>query len=272
MAVWRRVSSHLGTAFSPAQGRAWRDPPCARHYRFVTWHRSRARREPDPDGPPQPGLTIEFPDDDEPADGGGRAADGTEILGGGSGIEAWAPVRRLTRLRSRAGAQLAAHWRPAAVIGCVVLLIGAAAVIVRQVDAARQRDRDRFTVTATAAAYVPSATFSGLSLKLTLVDRGPAPVSVSGLAIIQPGLAMTYAQAPVSLKVDDPTTITMPAVYKCSPWYGPVSQTVSMYVTDPRGVISLVSLQVPPQTGPDPSNGWFALRNVLCDTPMGIQH
>lgn len=239
----------------------------------MTWHRSKARRrEPEPHGPPQPGLTIEFPDDDEPAEGGGAAAVHTEILGGGSGIEAWPPVRRLARLGSQVGAYLAAHWRAAAVIGCVVLLIGAAGTIARQVGLARQRARDGFTVAATSAAYVPSASFSGLSLKLTLVDRGPASVSVSSLAIIQPGLVVTYVQAPVRLKVDDPTTIMMSAVYKCSPWYGPLSRTVSMYVTDPRGVISLLSLPMPLQAGPDPWSGWRALRNVLCNSPMGIQH
>lgn len=262
-------------AMAPRQpaGRAWRNPSSARHYQFVTWRHAGARRRgAEPQSPPEPELTIEFPDDDDSADQSGAAVVDTEVLGSETGIEAWPPVRWLAQLKLRTGAYLSTHWRTAVLLGCVVALIGALGAIVWQVSLAQQRARDRFTVTATAAAYVKSATFSGLSLNLTLLNRGPAPVTVSGLAIIQPGLTVTYAQAPVPLRVGAPTTITMPAVYKCSPWYGPISQTVTMYATDPHGTISLLSVQVPQQTGPNPSNGWFALRNVLCDTPMGIQH
>ena len=239
----------------------------------MTWYRAGARRPgPDPRSAPQPGLTIEFPDDDEPAGGGGGASFETELLDSDVGAEPWPPARWLMQFRQRTVAYVSTHRRAALAISCVVVLIVAAGAIAWQVGQAQQRGRDRFTLTATSAAYIRTTTFSGLSLSLTLLDRGPAPVSVSALALIQPGLSVTYAKAPIPLKVGEPTTITMPAVYKCSPWFGPAAQTVTMYATDVHGTISLLSLTIPQQTGPNPSNGWLALRYELCDTPMGIQH
>ena len=145
---------------------------CYGHYRNVAWLRGR-------DDERQSGFSIEFEDEDEGLDAAawdealqtGEAA-GAEVVRGHGGS-------RWTRMPRR--------YRVALAAGALALVAGSVAGV-QGVRAARERARDRFALAVVGDHYQPVVFSYGLNMSLTLVDNGPAPVTVEFLQVSQPGL------------------------------------------------------------------------------------
>jgi len=172
---------------------------CYGHYRNVAWLRGR-------DDERQSGFSIEFEDEDEGLDAAawdealqsGEAA-GAEVVRGHGGSR-WARMPR--------------RYRVALAAGALALVAGSVAGV-QGVRAARERARDRYALAVVGDHYQPVVFSYGLNMSLTLVDNGPAPVTVEFLQVSQPGLSLDFYPVSVPLPVGTPTTLALYGVFDC---------------------------------------------------------
>lgn len=159
----------------------------------------------------RPGFSIEFENEDEFEDEGlgatawdealqrGDTA-GTEVVRGSGGS-------RWTRMPRR--------YRMGLVAGMLALTAGSVAAE-QGVRAAQERARDRYTLAVVGDHYQPVIFSYGLNMSLTLVDNGPAPVTVEFLQVSQPGLSLDFYPVRVPLPVGTPTTLALNGVFDCA--------------------------------------------------------
>ncbi|WP_034262548.1 hypothetical protein [Actinospica robiniae] len=154
----------------------------------------------------QPGFSIEFEDEDEGLDAAawdealqsGEAA-GAEVVRGHR-MSRWARMPRRARVGLAAG----------------VLALAAGSVALEQgVRSAQERARDRYSLAVVGDHYQPVIFSYGLNMSLTLVDNGPAPVTVEFLQVSQPGLSLDFYPVNVPLPVGKPTTLALNGVFDC---------------------------------------------------------
>ena len=211
------------------------------HYQEVAWRRGERERGEDDR---YPGLFIELDDDGEEDGPGGAAA--SELI-------STRPASRWSRIPLR--------YRVAASIALIVLVVGSVAGV-RLDRTVRQSERERFTLAVVDDRYQPTLFEVGLNMALTLVDNGPAPVTVEFLQVSQPGLSLAFYPVEVPLTVGKPTALTLVGVFGCQDATAPGSSTVQVTVSGRSGAISSVVLGL--KAGSAPPKGWQDQRSAFC--------
>jgi hypothetical protein len=146
-----------------------------------------------------------------------------------------------------------------------VLVLAAGSVAAVQWDrAARRRAAEAFTLAVVDDRYQPAISEVGLDLGLTLVDRGPAQVTVVFLQVSQPGLKLAFYPVQVPLPVGKPTALTLVGVFDCQGTTSGHASTVEVTVDGQTG-ISSVDLALEP--GSVPPDGWRQQRSAFCSAP-----
>ena len=224
------------------------------HYQEVAWRRgARERGEDDP----YPGLSVEFDDDAEEERAGSEAAAGE----GAPGRTA-APELIATRAASR-WSRIPVRYRVTASIAVLVLVVGS--VVGFRLDrAARQRAGERFTLAVVDDRYQPTISEVGLNMALTLVNNGPARVTVEFLQVRQPGLSLAFYPVEVTLPVGTPTALTLVGVFDCRGATTPGTSTVEVTVVGQGSGTSSVVLGLKADSGSVPPKGWQNQRSVFC--------
>ena len=213
------------------------------HYQGVAWKRGeRDRGEDDQDS----GLFIEFDDDAEDAVGPKAAVEAAE----------WVSTRPASRW-----SRIPLRYRVAAGIAAFALVAGSV-VGIRLERAAQERAREAFTLAVVDDRYQPAITEVGLDMALTLVDNGPAPVTVEFLQVRQPGLSLAFYPVRIPLQVGKPAGLTLVGVFDCQGATAPGASTVEVTVAGRAGTSSVVlglkkASSVPPE-------GWQNQRSVFC--------
>jgi len=224
------------------------------HYQEVAWRRGERERE---DDDQYPGLSVEF-DDDAEEDPGSRAAAGTGDPGGAAAPEpdlelvSSQPASRWSRIPVR--------YRVIAVTA-VLVLAGGSVAGVRLDRAARQRDREKFTLAVVDDRYQPAISEVGLNMALTLVNHGPALVTVVFLQVSQPGLSLAFYPVEILLPVGTPTAFTLVGVFDCKGTTAPDASTVEVTVAAESGTSSVVLAL---KAGSVPPKGWQDQRSTFC--------
>ena len=212
------------------------------HYQEVAWRRGERERGGDDQFP---GLSVEFDDDVEVEEGAESEAAASELV-------ATRPVSRWSRIPAR--------YRVTAAVTVLALVIGSV-VAVRLDRAARQRARERFTLAVVDDRFQPAISEVGLNMALTLVNHGPAPVTVVFLQVSQPGLSLAFYPVEVPLRVGTPTALTLVGVFDCQTATVPTASTVEVTVTGQSGTSSVV---LGLKAGSAPPKGWQNQRSVFC--------
>jgi hypothetical protein len=220
------------------------------HYQEVTWRRG--ARDPGEDDQ-YPGLSVEF-DDDAEEDAGSKAVAEADALGG-----AVAPELISTRPASR-WSRLPLRYRVTGAIAVLALVVGSVTAV-RLDRAAQRRARERFTLAVVNDRYEPAISEVGLDMALTLVNNGPAPVTVEFLQVSQPGLSLAFYPVEVPLRVGTPTAFTLVGVFGCQGAATSGAGTVEVTVAGQSGTSSVV-LGLKP--GAVPPKGWQDQRSVFC--------
>jgi hypothetical protein len=210
------------------------------HYQEVAWRRG--EREPGQDDQ-YPGLSIEFDDEAEEDPESEAAAD----------LISTRPPSRWSRIPVR--------YRVTAAITAVVLVVGSVTAD-RLERSAQQRAREQFSLAVVDDRYQPTLFEVGLNMALTLVDNGPAPVTVEFLQVSQPGLSLAFYPVEVPLAVGKPTALTLVGVFGCQDATAPGASTVQVTVTGRSGAISSVVLGL--KAGSAPPKGWQNQRSAFC--------
>jgi hypothetical protein len=224
------------------------------HYQEVEWRRG--AREPGQDDQ-YPGLSIEF-DDDAEEDPGSEESAGTDGLGAASAPSAAELIA--TRPASR-WSRIPVRYRVSAAVAALVLVAGS--VTADRLDrSAQQRARDRFSLAVVDDSYQPTLFEVGLNMALTLVDNGPAPVTVEFLQVRQPGLSLAFYPVEVPLAVGKPTALTLVGVFGCDHPTAPGASTVEVTVAGRSGATSSVVLGL--KAGSAPPKGWQSQRSAFC--------
>lgn len=165
----------------------------------MTWFRGADEDRPS-------GFSIEFEDEDEGLD----AAAWDEAFENGEAAGA-----EVVRVRGGSRwARLPRRHRVGLVTGALALTAGSVAAA-QGISAARERARDRYTLAVVDDHYQPVIFSYGLNMSLTLVDNGPAPVTVEFLQVSQPGLSLDFYPVSVPLPVGTPTTLALDGVFDC---------------------------------------------------------
>jgi hypothetical protein len=225
------------------------------HYQEVAWRRG--AREPGEDDQ-YPGLSIEF-DDDAEEDPGSEAEALAAAGAGAAGVASSADLVS-TRPASR-WSRIPVRYRVTATVTALVLVVGA--VTADRLDrSAQQRARERFSLAVVDDRYQPTLFEVGLNMALTLVDNGPAPVTVEFLQVRQPGLSLAFYPVEVPLAVGKPTAFTLVGVFGCDRTTAPGASTVEVTVTGRSGTTSSVVLGL--KAGSVPPKGWQDQRSVFC--------
>jgi hypothetical protein len=194
----------------------------------------------------QPGLSvesIEFEDEDPETD-----ARPSDVVSG-------RPASRWSRIPLR--------YRATAVTAALVLAVGSVAAV-RLHREAQRRSAEQFTLAVVADRYQPAISEVGLDLGLTLVNHGPALVTVVFLQVSQPGLGLAFYPVAVPLPVGKPTALTLVGVFDCHDTTVAHLSTVDVTVNGPTG-ISSVTLGLRP--GSVPPSGWQDQRTTFCSSP-----
>jgi len=224
------------------------------HYQDVAWRRGERARGPDE----QPaGLFVEF--DDEPEEGAAGASadgapDGTDGFDGPASQEVVSgrPASRWSRIPVR--------YR--VTVAVAVLALAAGSVTAVRLDrAAQQRARERFTLDVVSDSYVPAISEVGLNLGITLVNHGPALVTVVFLQVSQPGLRLAFYPVEIPLPVGAPTPFTLVGVFDCRGATASGRSTVEVTVSGESGTKSVV---LPLKAGSVPPDGWQRQRSAFC--------
>lgn len=216
------------------------------HDEHVAWKRGGYARDEDDE---YAGFHIEF--DDEVTEielAGAEAGDAADVVAG-------RPASRWSRIPLR--------YRATAVAAALVLVGGSVAAV--QLDsAARQRARGRFTLAVVEDRYLPLISQVGLDLALTLVNHGPAQVTVVFFEASQPGLRLDFYPVKVPLPVGKPYAFHLVGVFDCQGATTAQASTVEVTVSGQSG-ISSVTLGLKP--GSAPPTGWQSQRSVFCASP-----
>lgn len=210
----------------------------------MAWGRRGGRARPE-DGE-QPGLSVEsleFDDDDPEAE----PDTGSDTLSG-------RPVSRWSRIPLR--------YRVTAATTAAVLAVGAVAAV-RLDRAARRRSAEEFTLAVVADRYQPAISEVGLDMGLTLVNHGPALVTVVFLEVSQPGLGLAFYPVAVPLPVGKPVALTLIGVFDCQDTTVAHASTAEVTVNGPTG-ISSVTLGLEPDSVPP--KGWQDQRSIFCSS------
>jgi len=109
--------------------------------------------------------------------------------------------------------------------------------------------------------YQPAISQVGLNLSLTLVNQGPALVTVVFLQVSQPGLRLAFYPVMVALPVSKPFAFTLVGVFDCQGAATADASTVVVTVSSQTG-ISSVTLGLKP--GSVPPKGWQDQRSAFC--------
>ena len=156
------------------------------------------------------------------------------------------------------------RYRATAVGAALVLAVGSVAAV-RLDRAARQRAAEAFSLAVVADRYQPGISEVGLDLGLTLVNHGPAVVTVVFLQVSQPGLRLAFYPVGVPLAVGKPTALTLVGVFDCSgATTATRTSTVEVTVRGQTG-ISSVTLGLEPDSVPP--RGWQDQRSTFCASP-----
>jgi hypothetical protein len=226
------------------------------HYQEVA--RKRGERERDEDDQ-YSGLSIEFDDDIEEGLGDGA---GSEAASGAVGPVRTAATELIATRPASRWSRIPVRYRVTAVLAALVLVTGSV-VAVQLARAAGRRARERFTLAVVDDRYQPSISQVGLNMALTLVDNGPAPVTVVFLQVSQPGLSLAFYPVKIALTVGKPTPFTLVGVFDCQRTTPPGGSTVEVTVSGQNG-ISSVDLGL--KAGSVPPKGWQNQRSTFCAT------
>lgn len=206
--------------------------------------------------------SIEFFDDDDPepepdtAEAGGSAGRGSE-----SNSDA-PPVEMVAGRPPSPWSRIPFRYRVTAIATALVLAVGSVATV--QLDqAARRRSAERFTLGVVDDRYQSAISQVGLDLGLTLVNHGPALVTVVFLQVSQPGLNLDFYPVKVSLPVGKPTALTLVGVFDCQGPTAAHANTVEVTVSGQSG-ISSVTLKLKPDAVPP--EGWQDQRTEFCSS------
>jgi hypothetical protein len=209
------------------------------HHSEVAFTRGRKAR----DGDEQPsGLFIEFDDAEDDAE------DGTQ------------PVEEVSGRAATRWSRIPVRYRVTAALAVLALALGSVAAV-RWDRAARQRARERFTLDVVTDRYVPAISSVGLNLGITLVNHGPALVTVVFMQVSQPGLRLAFYPVQVALPVGTPTAFTLVGVFDCRGGAATDASTVEVTVSAQTGT-STVTL--PLKAGSVPPDGWQRQRSAFC--------
>lgn len=214
-------------------------------------------------------MFIEFDDDGTELDLG-EASSATEPGDGPDGAVSSETV--YSRPASR-WSRIPLRHRVTAVTAALVLIAGTVTAV--QLDrAARQRASERFALSVLDDRYNPAISEVGLNLGLTLVNHGPAPVTVMFLQVSQPGLHLDFYPVNVPLPAGKLFAFTLVGVFDCQSTAN--SDTVTT-TTDTTATASTVEVTVKGETGissvkldlkpgSTPPNGWQNQRSLFCAT------
>lgn len=251
----------------------------------MKWRRGRGSE--DGDAPGAAHFEIEFDDADTAAD---QATEHAPTAGPGEArSEGTAPGSADGRVAKTAAVVADAHsdsdevwsrelpgwlrltWRRAAVLGAVAVLVAGSIIGTGQVRAVQQRDRERYTVVLVSGKYVPGAAFPALNYDVTLLDQGPAAITVLTLEVFAPGLFDAYAWQVSGLPVGKPTKVALQGFYVCVGQDTKDADSVIMSVTGPSGAPDSLTLNSM-LTGPGPSPSWLDQRAQLCGGSPLVKH
>jgi len=240
------------------------------HDEHVAWRRGgRARGQDDQ----YSGLSIEF--DDEDTETGPAGADS----GAGAGIDAGADAGVEATAADGAAASEVVAGQPASrwsriplryrvtAVATVLVLAGGSVAAIRLESAARRHAREQFALAVVDDRYQPAISQVGLNMALTLVNHGPAMVTVDFLQVSQPGLRLAFYPVQVPLPVGKTFAFTLVGVFDCQGATAastiPDASTVEVTVSSQTG-ISSVTLGLKP--GSVPPKGWQNQRSAFCAT------
>ena len=218
------------------------------HDEHVAW--KRGGHAPDEDDE-YAGFHIEFDDEVTEIELAGAEAE----AGAAADVVAGRPASRWSRIPLR--------YRVAALTAALVL-VGGSVTAVQLDSAARRRAAERFTLAVVDDRYLPLISQVGLDLALTLVNHGPALVTVVFLEASQPGLRLDFYPVKVTLPVGKPYAFHLVGVFDCQGAASAHASTVEVTVSGQSG-ISSVTLELKP--GSVPPAGWQSQRSVFCASP-----
>lgn len=158
-----------------------------------------------------------------------------------------------------------------AALAAAVALVAGSVLAIGQVRAVQQRDRNRYTVVVLSGKYVPGAQFPALNYDVTLLDQGPATVTVLTLEVYAPGLFDAYAWRISGLPVGKPTQVMLQGFYVCVGDGSKDADSVIMSVTGPTGRPDSLTLNST-LTGPGLSPSWLDQRQELCSGIPRVKH
>lgn len=205
----------------------------------------------------QPGLSVEsivFDDDDDPVPLSGSGSNPAASTSSDSDTVFGRPATRWSRIPLR--------HRVTAVTTALALAVGAVAAV-RLDRAAQRRAAEQFTLAVVADRYQPAISEVGLDLGLTLVNHGPALVTVVFLQVSQPGLGLAFYPVAVPLPVGKPVALTLVGVFDCQDTTVAHASTADVTVNGPTG-ISSVTLGLEPDSVPP--KGWQGQRSIFCSS------
>lgn len=236
----------------------------------------RGRHERGEDGR-QAGLSIEFDDEDletDPDSAAHRAPTEPVLAELGTAAAAAAdsegsipdaPASESEVVSGRAASRwsrIPRRYRVTAVTAALVLAVGSVAAV-RLDQTAQRRAAEEFTLAVVNDRYQPAISEVGLDLGLTLVNHGPALVTVLFLQVSQPGLRLVFYPVAVTLPVGKPTALTLVGVFDCRRTAPAHASTVEVTVSGQTG-ISSVTLELKPDAVPP--DGWQVQRSTFCSS------
>lgn len=240
----------------------------------------------DGDAPREARFEIEFDDVDEAAERRPEGAEFAESAGPG-GLDRTGEAGGGARIAAAVAADsdsdsdevssrelpgwMRLTWRRAVVLGAAAALVAGSIVAAGQVRAVQQRDHDRYTVVVVSGKYLPGAAFPALNYELTLLDQGPAVITVLTLEVFAPGLFDAYAWKVSGLTVGRPTEVMLQGFYVCVGQDTVGADSVIMSVTGPTGQPDSLTLNST-LTGPGPSSSWLDQRAQLCNGAPAREH
>jgi hypothetical protein len=151
----------------------------------------------------------------------------------------------------------------ATAVTAALVLAGGSVAAVRLHREAQRRSAEQFTLAVVADRYQPLISEVGLDMGLTLVNHGPALVTVVFLQVSQPGLGLAFYPVAVPLPIGKPTALTLVGVFDCQSTTPAHLSTVDVTVNGPTG-ISSVTLELKP--GSVPPSGWQDQRSTFCSS------
>lgn len=154
------------------------------------------------------------------------------------------------------------RYRVTAIAAALVLVVGSVATV-QLSQTARRQAAERFTLAVVDNHYQPTISQVGLNLGLTLINHGPAPVTVVFLQVSQPGLNLNFYPVRVPLPVGKPTALTLVGVFDCEGATATRASTVEVTVNGQTG-ISSVTLKL--KSDSIPPTGWQDQRSEFCST------